>query len=77
MLLASKTSTDLHQTYEELGVLAYQQLKAGELEWNHRKAQDLVKHIDILEEELREIEEEVKKLKVSSGPQDISGQSKE
>ena len=72
MLLASKTSTDLHQTYEELGVLAYQQLKAGELDWNHRKAQDLVKQIDILEEELKEIEEEVKKLKLASGPQDIS-----
>lgn len=72
MLLASKTNTDLHQTYEDLGHLVYQQIKSGELEWNHRKAQDLVKHIDILEEELREIEEEVKKLKVASGPEDIS-----
>lgn len=72
MLSASKTNTDLHQTYEELGNLAYNMIKSGELEWNHRKVHDLVKQVDILEEELAEIEEEVKKLKVSSGPEDIS-----
>lgn len=72
MLNASKTNSELHNTYEELGVFVYKMLKDGHLEWNHAKAKELQKRIDILEEELKAIEDEVKKLKMASGPEDIS-----
>jgi hypothetical protein len=72
MLNASKTNSELHNTYEELGEFAYKMMKDGHLEWNHAKAKELTKRIDILEEELKLIEDEVKKLKMASGPEDIS-----
>lgn len=76
MLTASRTNSELHETYEELGTLVYKGLKEDSLNLTGAKARDLVKRIDMLEEELKMIEEEVRKIKVASGPEDISRNSK-
>lgn len=76
MLNASRTNSELHETYEELGLHIYKGLKESSLDVSSMKVRELVKRIDMLEEELRLIEEEVRKIKVASGPEDISRQSK-
>jgi hypothetical protein len=76
MLTASRTNSELHATYEELGQYIYKGLKENSLDMEHVKIRELVKRIDMLEEELKLIEEEVRKIKVASGPEDISRHSK-
>lgn len=63
MIHASKASTDLHDTYEELGRLAARAMKEGELDWNHARARVLVAQAEELEAVLHEMEGEVQDLK--------------
>ncbi len=75
MINASRTNSELHETYEELGVLVYKGIKDQTVDLSTLKARELVKRIDMLEEELKLIEEEVKRIKTASvpcGPHDIS-----
>ena len=74
MLTASKTNTNLHEAYEELGQLAARELEKGQLEWNHPRVKELLAMIKASEKDLETIEKEVRKIKIStpSGPQDVS-----
>lgn len=72
MILASKTNSSLHESYEELGHLVLKALKKNELRWDNQRVQDLILKIENCEKELESIEKEVKKIKVAPGPQDIS-----
>jgi hypothetical protein len=63
MLHASKTSTDLHESFEELGQLVFQAIKTGELNWEHPRARQLVEQITQLDETLKEMEVQVQELK--------------
>jgi len=74
MLKASKTNGQLHDAYEELGNLFYHALKNNENIAEKAKVQDLVKTIDQCEDDLKQIEKEVRKIKLSSAPVDVSEQ---
>ncbi len=76
MLTASKTNTNLHDAYEELGVLVVKAIKSGSLEWDHPRVKELVHQIDNCEKDLEVIEEEVNKIRFSEGPVDISSEGR-
>ena len=71
MLSASKTNTNLHEAYDELGHLAAKALDSGTLQWDDPKAKELVAKIKECENDLEFIESELKKIKFASAPQDI------
>lgn len=72
MLMASKTNTELHESYEELGQLVKLALNTGELQWDNPKAKDLIDRINENEKNLEFIEKEVNKIKFAPGPVDVS-----
>ena len=45
MLTASKTNSDLHEAYEELGVLAAKDIESGDLEWSNPRVKELLGQI--------------------------------
>ena len=63
MIHASKASTDLHDTYEELGRLVAKSIKSGELEWKDPRARVLMTNAEELEALLHEMEGHVQELK--------------
>mgnify|MGYP006442115615 CR=1 FL=1 len=65
MLNASKANTDLHESYEELGKLAYKALKKDELNWDHPRVKPLMEEISKCKSKLEDIEEEVNNIKFS------------
>lgn len=72
MLSASKTNSCLHDAYKELGILCAEELKKGSLNWDNSKVQELIHTIQQCEEDLEHIEAEVKNVKFSASPQDVS-----
>ncbi len=71
MLSASKTSTCLHQSYEELGRLVARAWAKGEVELPNYRTRELAKTIAECEADLREIELQMNKIKFASGPEVI------
>jgi hypothetical protein len=65
MISASHTNSSLHETYEELGRLAAKHLKAGILEWENPRVNELLEQIEKCEKDLQLIEKEVKDIKVN------------
>jgi polyhydroxyalkanoate synthesis regulator phasin len=63
MLSASKTNTQLNESYEELGHLAFKAIEKGELTWDHMRVQELIKTIKTCEKDLEEIEKDVSNIK--------------
>ena len=63
MISASKTSSELHDAYEELGKLIYKGLKEDTLSLEDPRLGEFVEKIDDLQEELGDIESEVNKIK--------------
>lgn len=59
MLSASKTNSNLHEAYEELGILAAKALKNKELQWENPRVEKLLKTIDGCQTDLNSIEKEV------------------
>ncbi len=72
MLTASKTNSNLHEAYEELGVLVAKEVKNGNLKWDNPRVKELLCQINECEKDLETIESEVKKIKFAPGPMDIS-----
>jgi hypothetical protein len=66
MIHASKASTELHDTYEELGRLVAKSIKDGELDWGHARAHVLIGQAQELENLLHEMESQVQDLKKSN-----------
>lgn len=67
MLSASKTNTTLHESYEELGVLAAQAIKNNELQWDNEKVKSLLKTIEGCEKDLESIEDQVNDIRFAEG----------
>ncbi len=63
MINASKTSSELHETYEQLGHLILQDIKQKNIEWNNPEASKLISIIETKEEELEKMEGEVRNIK--------------
>lgn len=59
MLSASKANTNLHEAYEELGVLVVEAIKSGDLTWDNEQVSKLMKKIEGCESDLSNIEKEV------------------
>ena len=72
MLSASSTNSDLHSAYEELGHHIKKQIESEALNIDDQKVHDLIRRIKEKEETLEEIEQEVRKIKISAGVEDIS-----
>ena len=72
MLTASRTNTNLHEAYEELGQLAVKAIEKGELDWKDSKVGELLEKISGCEKDLESIEDEVNKIKFAAGPVDVS-----
>lgn len=72
MLMASKTNSCLHEAYEDLGQLVARALREKRIDWEDKRALALLETINKCEQELEEIENEVKKIKIASSPQDVS-----
>ncbi|OUR98711.1 hypothetical protein A9Q84_04665 [Halobacteriovorax marinus] len=65
MLSASKTNTTLHESYEELGHLAFLALENGDLNWDSPRVKDLINSIKSCESDLEDIEKDVNDIKKS------------
>jgi len=65
MISASKTNSDLHDLYEDLGKKVYVSLKEKSLNPEDSKLQDFVKKIDELQKQLESMEGDVNKIKFS------------
>ena len=72
MLSASSTNSDLHSAYEELGLYIKSQIEKEKLVVDDSKVLQLIESIKEKEKTLEEIENEVKKIKISTGVEDIS-----
>ncbi|MCB9063416.1 MAG: hypothetical protein H6622_17970 [Halobacteriovoraceae bacterium] len=72
MINASRTNSDLHESYENLGKMVYKLIKSGELDLNSSKASELVEKISRCREDLKLMEVEMEKIKFASAPEDVS-----
>ncbi|MCY4643299.1 MAG: hypothetical protein OXB88_01640 [Bacteriovoracales bacterium] len=63
MLSASKTNTELHKTFEDLGKYTRDQILQEKLSWNDDKVKNLLRKIETYERNLEEFEKEVKDIK--------------
>ena len=66
MLSASKTNTQLNESYEELGHLAFKAVDKGDLKWEHMRVQELINTIKKCEQDLETIENDVSEIKKNS-----------
>ena len=51
MITATQTNSELHSCYEELGKLAHKHLKAGLLEWENPRVDELLADIEKCEKD--------------------------
>lgn len=65
MVQASRASSELHETYEELGRSLVKAIKSKELEWKDPHIRVLMTRVDDLELLLNEMEGDVQDLKAS------------
>lgn len=66
MLSASQSNALLHESFEELGRIVYEQLKNDKLDLKSEGIKELIGKISKLEHELELCEDEVQKIKSSS-----------
>lgn len=66
MLSASKTNSNLHESYKELGVLVAKAIEEGDITWENPRVHDLLKSIKDGEKDLELMEEEVNNIRFSS-----------
>lgn len=63
MISASQSNTQLKEAHEKLGELTLKALKSGELNWENSQVDNLVSKIEKLEQELKDLEEQVQSIK--------------
>ncbi|MCY4524510.1 MAG: hypothetical protein OXB84_07215 [Halobacteriovoraceae bacterium] len=63
MFYATRTNSELHDAYEQLGLLAAREMKDGKLKWNNPRVGKLIDVIKSFEENLANIEDEVGQIK--------------
>jgi NifU-like protein involved in Fe-S cluster formation len=72
MLTAGRTNSHLKDTYEELGRIIESKFSSGEIEIDDAKIRSLLHTIKACKKDLREIEEQVNKIRFAPAPEDIS-----
>lgn len=72
LLTAGRTNSHLKETYEELGRIIEQKVERGELNIDDSKIRSLLHTIQACKKDLKEIEEQVNRIKFSPSPEDIS-----
>ncbi len=72
MLTAGRTNSHLKDTYEELGRIIENKVSSGEIEIDDAKIRSLLHTIKACKKDLREIEEQVNKIRFAPAPEDIS-----
>jgi hypothetical protein len=72
LLTAGRTNSHLKDTYEELGRIIELKVDRGELDIEDPKIKSLLHTIKACKKDLKEIEEQVYKIKFSPAPEDIS-----
>lgn len=72
MLSASRTNSELHDAYEELGRIVVNEMKNNRLDWKNARVDELMEVIGQCENDLANFETEVNRIKFSAGPEDIS-----
>ncbi|MBT3984592.1 MAG: hypothetical protein HOE90_24765 [Bacteriovoracaceae bacterium] len=70
MVGATMTSSNLHESYEELGKLVFNSLKSGELSWDNQASKELIEKIDCFENDLKKFEMDVKTIKSEEVPKE-------
>ncbi len=63
MISASQSNSDLHESYEKLGHMLKDAIKSGDLKWDNEEVLNCIAQIETLEEDLKNIEEDVHKIK--------------
>ena len=72
LITAGRTNSHLKDTYEELGRIIEQKVDRGEINLDDSKIRSLLHTIKACKKDLREIEEQVNRIKFSPAPEDIS-----
>lgn len=72
LLTAGRTNSHLKDTYEELGRMIETKVSNGEIEIDDPKIRSLLHTIKACKKDLREIEEQVNKIRFAPSPEDIS-----
>lgn len=65
MLSASQSNSTLHDTYEELGMLAEKAIRNKDLVWDDPKVSELISEIKKLKEDLSKYESDVRDIKTT------------
>lgn len=63
MISASRINNSLRESYVELGMLTVEAIRNSELDWDSRRARELLEMISSYEEDLKTMEIEVEDLK--------------
>ena len=66
MISASKTNSDLHDAYRELGMLAVKEIRKGSLQWDNTEVKTILQNIENCEQNLENLEVDVNKARFSS-----------
>ncbi len=66
MISATQKNSELQEAYVELGHLAVESIKSGDLTWNNEKVKNILSFIDKCQKDLSELEDEVKDIKGQS-----------
>ncbi len=72
LLTAGRTNSHLKDTYEELGRIIEQKVDLGEIEIDDAKVRSLIHTIKACKKDLKEIEDQVNKIRFAPSPEDIS-----
>lgn len=72
LLTAGRTNSHLKDTYEQLGRIIESKIDRGEINIDDPKVKSYLHTIRACKKDLNELEEQVRKIKVSPSPEDIS-----
>jgi hypothetical protein len=72
LLTAGRTNAHLNETYQDLGRYLEKKFSSGEIESNDPIIKNYLHTIAACKKDLREIEDQVNRIKFASGPEDIS-----
>lgn len=66
MLTASRTNSDMKESYENLGRLLERAVENGEVDWDSPKMRALIHNIKACKKDLKEIEQKINVIKFAS-----------
>lgn len=72
LITASRTNAHLKETYEEMGRLLEEAMDSGEVKWDSAKIRALLHSAKACKKDLKELNDQVYKIRFSAGPEDIS-----